>query len=221
MPNILIDSSGGNKLESIYKPSSDETAPLVILLHPHPMYGGDMNNKVLVYMEKIFLQQGFTTLRFNFRGCGKSDGNYEGGSGELIDASTCLDWLQARHPAAKKVYVVGFSFGAYIALQLMVRRTEINYFIAVSTPTNMFDISFVHPCPINGLFVHAEKDELCPLKDADKMIKKITKVKNRTIDFKLVKDADHFFTNKLSLLQDIIQDNLENSDKYDTENNEI
>lgn len=203
--SLLIDSSG-KKIEAVYNRSSDPNSPIVLLLHPHPLYGGDMNSKVLVYMERVFLKHNFTTMRFNFRGAGKSEGQYDNGNGELMDASVCLDWLQDNNPTAKNVYVAGFSFGAYIALQLMVRRTEINYFFSVSTPTSLFDISFVYPCPIDGVFIHAEKDEISSLKDLDKNLKKILKTKNHNVNLEVIKDANHFFDNHLSKLQSIISE---------------
>lgn len=203
--SLLIDSSG-KKIEAVYNRSSDPNSPIVLLLHPHPLYGGDMNSKVLVYMERVFLKHNFTTMRFNFRGAGKSEGQYDNGNGELMDASVCLDWLQDNNPTAKNVYVAGFSFGAYIALQLMVRRTEINYFFSVSTPTSLFDISFVYPCPIDGVFIHAEKDEVSSLKDLDKNLKKILKTKNHNVNLEVIEDANHFFDNHLSKLQSTISE---------------
>ncbi|MGV3278485.1 alpha/beta hydrolase [Rickettsiales bacterium LUAb2] len=221
--NILIDSSG-EKISAIYKPAANEEAPIALLLHPYPKHGGNMHSKVLVYMEQVLLKHGFTTLRFNFRSCdkldSKSDSNYDNGISEIVDASVCLDWLQGRHPRNRKIVIAGFSFGAYIALQLMVRRTEINYFIAVSTPTNMFDISFVHPCPSDGIFIHPEKDELCPLKDADKIIKKIIKTKSHDVQFEVIKAADHFYVNHLAELQNVIDNYLtQQANKITTENN--
>lgn len=201
--SLLIDSSG-KKIEAIYTPSPDADSPLVLLLHPHPLYGGDMNSKPLVYMEKVFLKYNFTTMRFNFRGTGRSDGEYDNGNGELMDASVCLDWLQDNNPTAKSVCVAGFSFGAYIALQLMVRRTEISYFFSVSTPTSLFDISFVYPCPIDGVFIHAEKDEISSLKDLDKNLKKILKTKHHSLHLEVIKNSNHFFDNNLNKLQSIV-----------------
>lgn len=207
MSNLLID-SGGKKIEAIYNPSKDPNSPIVLLLHPHPLYGGNMHSKVLVYMEKVFLKHNFTTMRFNFRGIGKSEGQYDNGDGELMDASVCLDWLQENNPTNKCVFVAGFSFGAYIALQLMVRRTEVNYFMAVSTPTSMFDISFVYPCPIDGVFIHAEKDEISSLKDLEKNLKKILKTKSHEVSLEIIKNANHFFENNLTKLQTILSNHI-------------
>lgn len=203
MSNLLVG-SGGQKIEYIYKPNSNPNSPLVILMHPHPKYGGNMHSKTLFYMEKAFLAHGFTTMRFNFRGVGRSCGHYDKGEGELMDASVCFDWAQEMNPRHSFICVAGFSFGAYIALQLMVRRTEINYFFSVSTPSSLFDISFIHPCPVDGVFIHPEKDEVSTLKMLNKHLKKVLKVKNNTVDLEVIPEANHYFDNHLTDLQKVM-----------------
>ena len=190
----FINSTAG-RLEAIYKPSENANSPCVLILHPHPLYDGNMHNKVVYMMDQVFYENGFSTLRFNFRGVGDSEGEYDEGKGEIIDASTCCDWLQGKNPDNTGFWVAGFSFGAYIALQIMMRRIEITKFVSVGLPANMFDVSFVHPCPTDGLFIHGEKDTIAPLKEADKIIKKAARTKNTKIEHKFIKSADHFFTN--------------------------
>jgi alpha/beta superfamily hydrolase len=90
---------------------------------------------------------GFTVLRFNFRGVGRSQGEYDQGIGELSDAASALDYLQAMNTNAKHCWVAGFSFGAWIGMQLLMRRPEITGFVSVSPPANMYDFSFLAPCP--------------------------------------------------------------------------
>ncbi len=190
---VNVNSVSG-RLEGIYKKSEQKNAPSVLLLHPHPLYGGNMHNKVLFLMEKAFINYGFSTLRFNFRGVGNSDGTYGAGIEEIIDASTCCDWMQEANPTASSFWVAGFSFGAYIAIQIMMRRTEISRFVAIGSPANMFDMSFIYPCPTNGIFIHAEKDIIAPIKEAEKIIKRAVRTKDKEIEYKIIKSADHFFT---------------------------
>lgn len=189
---VNVNSASG-KLEGIYKKSEQPNAPCVLLLHPHPLYGGNMHNKVVFLMEKAFLNNGFSTLRFNFRGVGNSDGVYGAGVEEIIDASTCCDWIQENEPTNSSFWVAGFSFGAYIAIQIMMRRIEVNRFVAIGSPANMFDMSFIYPCPTNGIFIHADKDTVAPIKEAEKIIKKAIRTKDKEIDYKVIKNADHFF----------------------------
>jgi ABC-type dipeptide/oligopeptide/nickel transport system permease component len=103
---------------------------------------------------------GFSVLRFNFRGVGRSQGSFEDGPGELSDATMALDWLQTMNPDAKQCWIAGYSFGAWIALQLLMRRPDINNFIAVSPPANEKDFSFLAPCPASGLIVQGGIDEI-------------------------------------------------------------
>ena len=122
------------------------------------------------------------------------------------------DWLQEKEPNASSFWVAGFSFGAYIAIQIMMRRIEVNRFIAIGTPANMFDLSFIYPCPTNGLFIHSEKDIVAPFKEADKIIKKAIRTKDKEILLKTFKNTDHFFTNHeedvLKVVDQYIKDEL-------------
>ena len=105
---------------------------------------------------------GSRLLRFNFRGVGRSQGTYDRGEGELSDAASALDWLQTFNPNASACWIAGHSFGAWIGMQLLMRRPEIDGFISVAPPANLFDFSFLAPCPSSGLIVHGNKDELVP-----------------------------------------------------------
>ena len=113
MPEVLINGAEG-RLEGRYSPGKGERRPVVLLLHPHPQHGGAMHNKVIYALHQAFLRQGFSTLRFNFRGVGRSQGSFGRGEGELTDAASALDWLQAFNPNAGECWIAGFSFGAWI-----------------------------------------------------------------------------------------------------------
>ena len=101
------------------------TPPLALILHPHPQHGGTMNNRIVYSMFHMFARRGFSTLRFNFRGVGRSQGLFDHGQGELRDAAAALDWMQQHNPNSTGCWVAGFSFGAWIAMQLLMRRPEI------------------------------------------------------------------------------------------------
>ena len=133
------------RIEGRYNKGANNNPPLVILLHPHPAHGGNMNNKVIYSCFKNFTSLGFSVLRFNYRGVGKSEGEYSGeeGIGEMTDSACALDWLLLNNSESTKVWVVGFSFGAYIALNLLMRRPEIENFIAISPPADKYDFSFL------------------------------------------------------------------------------
>src|SRR5665213_48188 len=94
MPEIVFNGAVG-RLEGRYHHAAEETAPVALLLHPHPQHGGTMNNKVVYTLFHSFVRSGFSALRFNFRGVGKSQGIFDRGEGELSDAASALDWLQS------------------------------------------------------------------------------------------------------------------------------
>ncbi|MEM0924377.1 MAG: alpha/beta fold hydrolase, partial [Pseudomonadota bacterium] len=131
MPEVIFPGPDG-RLEGRYHPQADKEAPIALILHPHPQFGGNMNNKVTYALHYGFRDLGFTVMRFNFRGVGRSQGEFDQGVGELSDAASALDYIQALHPAAKACWIAGFSFGAWIGMQLLMRRPEINGFISAA-----------------------------------------------------------------------------------------
>ncbi|MEM6662276.1 MAG: alpha/beta hydrolase [Pseudomonadota bacterium] len=192
MPEVHFPGPEG-RLEGRYHPLPDKDAPIAIILHPHPKYGGTMNNPVTYRLHYAFREIGFTVMRFNFRGVGRSQGEFDQGIGELSDAASALDYLQSMHESAKACWVAGFSFGAWIGMQLLMRRPEINGFISVAPPANMYDFSFLAPCPSSGLIINGEADRIVPLEDVTKLSDKLKAQKGITITHETVPEANHFF----------------------------
>ena len=192
MPEIIFAGPAG-RLEGRYQPPRETGAPIALILHPHPQFGGTMNNKATYELYNIFKDRGFGVLRFNFRGVGRSQGEFEQGLGELSDAATALDYLQAQNPGAKSVWVAGYSFGSWIGMQLLMRRPEIVGFISAAPNANVYDFSFLAPCPSSGLVIHGTADRICPVDDARKMVERTRTQKGRTVTFDTIEGADHFF----------------------------
>ena len=140
---------------------------IALVAHPHPLYGGTMENKVTQTLARTFVTLGYATARFNFRGVGKSQGVFDNGVGELSDAASALDWVQQIHPEAEVTWIAGFSFGAWIGMQLLMRRPEARGFISIAPPANMYDFSFLAPCPASGIIIQGEADSLFPLSEGD------------------------------------------------------
>lgn len=163
-----------------------------------------MNNRIIYTMFNAFVERGFSTLRFNFRGVGRSEGVFDGGFGELSDAAYAFDWMQQFNKNSPFCWVGGYSFGALIAMQLMMRRPEIEGFLSISPPSNTEDFSFLAPCPSSGLIVHGDADELIPIEAASKLASKLGIQKNIDIEFTSVKGADHFYKNKIDGLYTVI-----------------
>ena len=157
MPEVIFAGPAG-RLEGRYQPSKEKSAPIALVLHPHPQFGGTMNNKIVYDLFYMFQKRNFTTLRFNFRGIGRSQGEFDHGTGELSDAAAALDWVQSLHPDSKSCWVAGYSFGSWIGMQLLMRRPEIEGFISIAPQPNTYDFSFLAPCPSSGLIIHGDAE---------------------------------------------------------------
>jgi uncharacterized protein len=210
MPEVLFTGPAG-RLEGRYTPGKSPTAPIALVLHPHPQHGGTMNNKVVYSTYASFTERDFATLRFNFRGVGKSQGAYDRGEGELADAAAALDWLQSINKNARSVWVAGFSFGAWIGMQLLMRRPEIDRFISIAPPANMLDFNFLAPCPTSGLIVHGENDDLVPEPFVAKLVHKLSHQRGITIDYRIVPEATHFFNEHLDIVADHVDQYLDHN----------
>jgi alpha/beta superfamily hydrolase len=157
-----------------------------------------MNHPVSVQLFHLFMKRGFSVLRFNFRGVGRSQGEFDSGIGELADAATALDWLQVTNPSASQCWVAGFDFGAWIGMQLLMRRPETDGFISVSPPTNMYDFSFLAPCPASGLMLHGGADAVTPPQEVEKVVSKLRTQKGIVIDYELEEGASHFWQDHMA-----------------------
>jgi uncharacterized protein len=199
MPEVVINGPEG-RLEGRYHHAKDENAPIALMLHPHPQHGGTMNNKVVHRLYQAFVQRGFSALRFNFRGVGRSQGIFDRGEGELSDAAAALDWLQTYNSNASACWIAGFSFGAWIGMQLLMRRPEIDFFIAVAPPASTFDFGFLAPCPASGLILQGDQDQLVESSAVQRLATKLAHQRDIRVALQLIPGADHFFHNHLEQL---------------------
>ena len=197
MPEVIINGPEG-RLECRYMPGNQPDAPTAIILHPEPNKRGTMNNRVTFALYKLFQARGFSVLRFNFRGVGKSQGSYDNGEGELADAATAMDWLQNQNPASTECWIAGFSFGSWIGMQLMMRRPEITGFISISPPASTHDFTFLAPCPVSGLIVQGGEDSQVSSDRILQLVDKISKQKGVTIDVGIIEEANQFFSAHLN-----------------------
>tara|TARA_B100001250_G_C19331361_1_gene584857 strand:- start:138 stop:623 length:486 start_codon:yes stop_codon:yes gene_type:complete len=146
------------------------------------------------------MENDFSVCRFNFRGVGKSDGDFDNGQGELADAAAALDWLERENFDNSQCWISGFSFGSLIAMQLLMRRPEINRFIAISPQPNVYDFSFLSPCPTSGLVVYGQKDELVPENYIKELNSRLSAQKGIKVEFENISEANHFFSKSENLL---------------------
>lgn len=208
MPEVIINGPEG-RIEGRYQHSREPNAPIALLLHPHPQHGGTMNNKIVYALFRAFTKRGFSTLRFNFRGVGRSQGTFSRGEGELSDAASALDWLQTYNQNAAGCWIGGFSFGAWIGMQLLMRRPEIDSFISIAPPASMYDFTFLAPCPSSGLIVHGDQDEIVSGESVQKLVNKLSHQRDIKITYQILKGANHFFTEQMPALETIISDYLD------------
>ena len=208
MPEVIINGPEG-RIEARYTPCNNPEAPLALILHPEPNQGGTMNNKVVFSLYKEFVNRNFTTLRFNFRGVGRSQGTYDDGEGELADAATVMDWLQIQNPNANHCWVAGFSFGSWISMQLMMRRPEIKGFLSLSAPTTTRDFSFLAPCPSSGIFIHGSENESVPANNLEKLLEKISIQRGAVIKDELIQGADHYFNDHHEEMLNLVKSYLD------------
>jgi alpha/beta superfamily hydrolase len=199
MPDVIINGPEG-RIEARYHHSRGPTSAMALVLHPHPQHGGTMHNKLVYALYQSFVRQGFSTLRFNFRGVGRSQGSFDRGEGELSDAASALDWLQTYNPNAGTCWVAGFSFGAWIGMQLLMRRPEIESFIAIAPPANIYDFTFLAPCPSSGLVLQGDQDTVVPIDSVQKLVTKLSHQRDIKIDFRKIPGADHYFADSLDTI---------------------
>ncbi len=208
MPEIIFNGPEG-RLEGRYHPAQEPNAKIALILHPHPQFGGTMNNKVVYNLFHIYARRGFAVLRFNFRGVGRSQGAFDDGIGELSDAASALDYLQSVNPNASSCWIAGFSFGAWIGMQLLMRRPEIRGFISVAPPADKYDFSFLAPCPSSGLIVQGAADEIVEPLATETLAQELQAKRAITIDYELIKNGNHFFTNRLEEMVAVIEKYLD------------
>lgn len=207
MPEVFINGPEG-RLEGRYRHGDRPDAPIALVLHPHPQHGGTMNNRVVYTLYRAFAGFGFSVIRFNFRGVGRSQGEFDNGLGELSDAATALDWLQSLNPNAARCWIGGFSFGAWVGMQVLMRRPEIEGFISVAPPANLFDFAFLAPCPSSGMILQGDRDELVPEPVVAKLAEKLAHQREITVDYRVIGGANHFFNDHIDAFTDHVNDYL-------------
>ena len=192
---IFIPGPSG-RIQAKYVKNKQAGAPIALVLQPHPQYGGTMNNRIVYETYNCFYKNRFSVIRINFRGVEKSDGIFDNGQGELSDAAAALDWIEKENPDYSQCWVAGFSFGSLICMQLIMRRPEVNRFISISPQPNVYDFTFLAPCPISGLVIYGKNDELVPEDSILTLKKRFSTQKNIDVKFDLIQNANHFYKGK-------------------------
>ena len=204
MAEFFIAGPSG-RIEGRIHRSENERAPMVVVLHPNPMQGGTMNNRVTYALFQAFVALGFSVVRFNYAGVGNSQGRKDGtGVGEMADTIAVLDWLQSVCNESRVCWIAGYSFGAYVGAQVLMRRPEIKGFVFASVPTNLYSFDFLSPSPASGLILQGEKDEIIDSDSTLLLAEQLDSYNFVQVEHRIIKGADHFFTNKLKAVYDTV-----------------
>ncbi|HET6978305.1 MAG TPA: alpha/beta fold hydrolase [Pyrinomonadaceae bacterium] len=201
--NLFIPVAHG-QLEAILKePRQGSPKGVALVLHPHPLGGGTIHNKVVFRAAAALNDAGLTVLRINFRGVGQSTGVHDEGRGEQDDARAGLDYLSQYYPD-QRITLCGFSFGSRVGLEVGIHDPRVSFLIGIGTPLRMYDFSFLERCRKPLLLVHGEKDEYG---DVDQLRKVVTDLeKNTPVSLVVIPGAGHFLDDGLDELKRAITD---------------
>ena len=194
---LTIRVPDGPALEARLAPLANPKGGFVVC-HPHPLYGGDMDNPVVIRVAEVAQAAGYATLRFNFRGAGASEGVHDKGRGEQEDVRAAMAALATHLPAGSRVGVMGYSFGAAMAARATRPSVPEAPLGLIAPPLGMYDFDFLQTSPGRLLLVAGTADSYCPV-EALYRLAAITSTEER-----IVEGADHFFFGKLYPLGEAI-----------------
>ena len=159
----LIQGPAG-QLEVIQEAATgEERRAIGIVCHPHPLFGGTMHNKVVTTLAKTFQFLGLNTVRFNFRGVGRSQGEFAHGQGELDDLLAVIQWMQQEHPR-REIWLAGFSFGAYIAAKA-VTEIPVKRLVTIAPPVQHFPMHTLPPILCPWVLAQGGQDDVVPAEE--------------------------------------------------------
>ncbi len=197
----LILNGPVGRLECLYREAGEGGG--VVILHPHPLYGGNMHNKVVFAMARALGAAGLATLRLNFRGVGLSEGDYDDGRGEQDDLLCGLDFLEGEL-RGRPLFLAGFSFGAWLALKTGTEDERVTAMLGVGTPVGWGDMDWLYPCEKPKLFIHGSVDEYCDPGRLGEEFRRLAEPKRLV----WVEGADHFFMEQIDELNSALAENL-------------
>ncbi|MGQ9509839.1 MAG: alpha/beta hydrolase [Thermodesulfobacteriota bacterium] len=174
----------------------------LILCHPHSLYGGNMHNHVIQVASEVAWEEGFSTLRFNFRGVGRSGGSYDDGIGERKDVEAAIQFFKYKmNDPNLPLLFLGYSFGAWVGIPIAAREEKIQGLVIISPPLQLLDFNFLKGCQKKKLIVVGTQDLWCPKSQLDLWYQELEDPKY----LNLIQGADHFFFSHVQYLKEPIR----------------
>ena len=201
MAEQIIFSSGASTIEGLLEKNSKTNG--VVITHPHPLYGGNMHNNVVISITNTYQKMGYTTLRFNFRGVGNSQGSYEDGVGEQEDVRAAISYLADL--STHQIDLAGYSFGAWVNALAATNNLNIKNMVMVSPPVAFIDFGSVSNLSRLKLIITGARDDIAPAE----MINQVYPGWNAAAQFEVINGADHFYAGYLDKLEAVLTAYLE------------
>jgi alpha/beta superfamily hydrolase len=190
-------------LEALLDVPEGEPRAVAIFGHPHPLHGGTMHTKALYQAAKAMPRIGVAALRFNFRGVGRSGGEFDAGPGEKADFQAAISFMIDRFPDLP-VWAAGMSFGSWIAMTAGAEDPRVSLLFGIAPPVDRYDFEPLLTCTLPKFIVHGEEDELISIKEVRKFYSRIPEPK----ELVTIEHANHLFEGKTSLVGEAVEDLL-------------
>ena len=200
MESRITFHTGSLRLEGQINPLSKTCG--AVITHPHPLYGGELSNPVVEAIALTYARKGITTLRFNFRGVGQSEGAFDNGNGERQDVLAAINLLRAS--GMTEIHLVGYSFGAWVNARTGPLPPEVSTLIMVAPPVAFIDYKDVPPQPLLKAVFTGSDDELAPVG----LIRRYLAAWNPGARLEIIDDADHFFYGRFRQLEEAMADHI-------------
>lgn len=194
----MMAMADGRRLEARFAPAA--RSELAVLCHPHPLFGGSMDNPVVLALRDVLWAAGIATLRFNYRGVGQSEGSYGAGEGEAEDLKRLLDSLGSHEHARDGIHLGGYSFGAWISLQACQLGAAPNRVVLVSPPVDFMSFEDLRLPAGRCLITVGDEDELCTPASLEQWLRR-ARGDDTDLETAAIPETDHFYTNRLDALR--------------------
>ena len=191
--SIFLEGRAGRIESTLWTAPGADARFAAIVCHPHPLFGGTMHNKVVYQAAKTLHRRGVPVLRFNFRGAGMSKGQHDKGQGEREDVRAGLNYLAKEFPGLP-ILLAGFSFGAWVGLQVGCEDDRVNDVIGLGIPVDHSDLKYLEGCAKPKLFIQGANDQFGSRANVETLFNELPEPKKLVF----VENADHFFTGYLS-----------------------